>query len=156
MATDFERKHIRLKDFAYKTGYVYFATICTLDRQPHFNNKDLAEFIVSAIDFYINNNTVNVYCYCIMPDHIHLLLSLNDNYPKDLSVWVSSFKRYISRETGNKFGILNLWQRNYNDHMVRTDESFLNIAEYRLNNPVRKGFVNEWSEYPYSKIRIEH
>ncbi|MFI5211590.1 MAG: REP-associated tyrosine transposase [Ignavibacteria bacterium] len=154
MSPDFIRKHIRLKDFPYKTGYVYFITICTFDRQPHFINKELAGFIESVIDFYINNNTIAVYCYCIMPDHIHILLSLCDEYEKGLSSWVSSFKRYINAEAENRFRIKNIWQGNYHDHVVRTNESLNNIAEYILNNPVRKGIVSEWMEYPFSKIKL--
>jgi hypothetical protein len=47
-----------------------------------------------------------------------------------------------------------MWQKNYNDHVVRTDESLYNIAEYILNNPVRKNLVTEWQQYPFSKISL--
>jgi hypothetical protein len=28
------------------------------------------------------------------------------------------------------------------------------IADYILNNPVRKGIVDEWEKYPFSRIMI--
>jgi REP element-mobilizing transposase RayT len=87
-----------------------------------------------------------------MPDHIHLLLSLTDNYQKSLSNWVAAFKRYIARLVNELFDIKPLWQTNFYDHVVRRDESLLEIAKYILNNPVRKGMVACWEEYPYSKI----
>jgi REP element-mobilizing transposase RayT len=44
------------------------------------------------------------------------------------------------------------WQSNFYDHVVRKDESLLEICSYILNNPVRKGMVSNWEEYPYSQI----
>ena len=87
-----------------------------------------------------------------MPDHLHILLSLNDNYPKRLQEWVSAFKRYTSKTTCDLCGIKPLWQKNFYDHVVRKEESLIEIAEYIVNNPVRKGMVEVWEQHPYSKI----
>ena len=50
------------------------------------------------------------------------------------------------------FEIKPLWQKNFYDHIVRKEESLLKIAEYIVDNPVRKELVSEWEEYPYSKV----
>ena len=152
--TDFIRKNIRLNGFDYKTGYAYFVTICTNNKEKYFLNKEIAEIVESSLDFRIAAKEVTVICYCIMPDHLHMLFSLNESYSNNLSSWVSSFKRYISNQMNTKFGIKEFWHVNYYDHIVRNDESLENIAEYILNNPVRKQMVKDWTEYPYSKIKI--
>lgn len=36
--------------------------------------------------------------------------------------------------------------------MFRYDESMQKAAWYILNNPVRKGLVAEWQDYPYAAI----
>ena len=151
---DFIRKTIRLKEFDYKTGYVYFVTICTKDKKHLFNDSKLAEFVASTIDHRVRNSEVIVYCYCIMSNHIHLLLSICEEYEKDLSAWIGTFKKYISIEGKKKFGIDDIWQKNYYDHVVRNDESMKTIADYILNNPVRKGIVDEWEKYPFSRIMV--
>jgi putative transposase len=87
-----------------------------------------------------------------MPDHLHLLLSLGERYQKNLQNWISAFKRYVSRQTNVSFSVRSLWQKNFYDHIVRTDESVSKIAEYIVNNPVRQGLVSVWKEYPYSRI----
>jgi REP element-mobilizing transposase RayT len=150
----FRRKNIRLKDFDYKNGYAYFVTICTSNKKTYFDNHDLAGFVESTLQFRINKNEIMLFCYCIMPNYIHLLLSLDEKYGNSLSGWISSFKRYISRIANEKYSIKNLWQRNYYDHVVRGNESLSNIAEYILNNPVRKGLAGKWTEYPFSKLTI--
>ena len=151
---DFKRKNIRLQDFEYKTGYAYFVTICTKNRVEHFLNDEIAKLVETSINFRIQKNEISVMCYCIMPDHIHMLFSLNENYKYNLSIWISSFKRFISGQVRSKFGIIDFWHLNYYDHIVRTDESLKNIAEYILNNPVRKKIVAHWQSYPYSKLLI--
>ena len=87
-----------------------------------------------------------------MSNHIHLLFSLGEGYDKPLSVWVSSFKRYTSKLAKEISGMDKLWQINFYDHVVRKDESLSNIAEYILHNPVRKGIVTKWEDYPFSKL----
>ena len=39
--------------------------------------------------------------------------------------------------TNKKFGC-KIWQRGYNDHVIRNDEDYLRIAEYIMNNPYGK------------------
>jgi hypothetical protein len=34
--------------------------------------------------------------------------------------------------------------------VLRREESVLAVAEYILNNPVRKGYVAQWQDWPYS------
>lgn len=156
------RKNIRLECFNYKgSAYVYFITICTHDKQHYFSNVKVAKIIKDEIEFRMINE-IKLFCYCIMPDHLHMLLSLTENYAKKgagksigkgtLQNWVSAFKRYTSRIANQLFEIKPLWQKNFYDHIVRKEESFLKIAEYIVNNPVRKGMVSEWEEYPHSRI----
>jgi len=147
------RKPLRLGEFEYKGSYfVYHITICTSNKQPYFLEPRIAQLIEDALGFGRNKNEIVLFCYCVMPDHLHILLSLNDTYPKRLQEWVSAFKRFTSKKTFELFGIKPLWQKNFYDHIVRKEESLNNIAEYIVNNPVRKGIVEEWEQYPHSKI----
>jgi REP element-mobilizing transposase RayT len=147
------RKKLRLSNFGYKgSSFVYFITICTANKQPYFLNDEIAKTIADEMEFRKINKEIKLFCYCIMPDHLHVLLSLTEDYQKKLQDWVSAFKRYTAKITSQSFGIKPLWQRNFYDHIVRKEESLLKIAEYIVNNPVRKGMVSNWEEYPYSKI----
>ncbi|MCC7210600.1 MAG: hypothetical protein IT451_02000 [Candidatus Brocadia sp.] len=42
------------------------------------------------------------------------------------------------------------WQTSFYDHFLRKEEDVRDTVMYVLNNPVRKGLVAEWREYPYS------
>ena len=43
-----------------------------------------------------------------------------------------------------------LWQENYYDHVLRSHESGMRIAQYILENPLRKGLVDTVEDYAYS------
>ena len=43
-----------------------------------------------------------------------------------------------------------LWQENYYEHILRKDEDTISVVKYILNNPVRKGLVEDYREYFYS------
>ena len=87
---DFEkRKHPRLKQYDYSENGYYSITICTKERKKILSNivgrvaHNPPQIILTDIgkvaDKYIKNinrvyEGVSVDYYCIMPDHIHLIL----------------------------------------------------------------------------------
>ena len=42
-----------------------------------------------------------------------------------------------------------LWHLSYHDHVLRKEESVNDVALYILNNPVRKGMVDDFKKYDY-------
>ncbi|MFZ2089614.1 MAG: hypothetical protein WAU47_13665, partial [Desulfobaccales bacterium] len=41
------------------------------------------------------------------------------------------------------------WQKDFFDHILRKDESLPVVIRYVLENPVRKGLVSDWRDYPF-------
>jgi REP element-mobilizing transposase RayT len=41
------------------------------------------------------------------------------------------------------------WQKDFYDHVIRTNEDVATQVKYTLDNPVRKGLVSSWEEYPF-------
>jgi REP element-mobilizing transposase RayT len=149
------RKRIHLKEFDYSgSGYIYFVTICTKNKVNHFSDSKIADIISNELDERVKMKEIILYCYCIMPDHLHLLLSLSENYRKKLQNWISAFKRFTVKIVKDKFGITDLWQVNFYERILRQEESIETVGNYIISNPVRKGIVDNWTEYKYSKICI--
>jgi putative transposase len=153
------RKRIHLESIHYNSSEnIYFLAMCTDKKQPYFSNPILSKVIADELEHRHRNREMKLFCYCIMPDHLHLLVSLEEDYLKEkgafgertLQDWVSAFKRYTSR-VGSTHNIKPLWQSNFYDHIVRNDESLTGICEYILNNPVRRGIVSTSEEYPYAR-----
>jgi putative transposase len=56
---------------------------------------------------------------------------------------VTEWKKFIARSCGV------VWQRDFFDHRLRSDESWRDKAEYIALNPVRKGLVTRPEDWPH-------
>jgi putative transposase len=140
----------RLQDFDYRGYYRYFITMCTDRKMKLFEND---EQVKSTLEILANESlkySFKVWAYCFMPDHLHLLLE-GDKTDADMKSFVKVFKQktgYLynkeSTMTGNGG---KMWQSGYYDHVLRNDEDTYEVLKYILNNPVRKGLVNNYTDY---------
>ena len=144
-----KRKRLRLEHFDYASpNYVYFLTICADPSKSPFNNTELAKEVIGSLNYQREKKQIELYCYCLMPDHLHLLLSPYVGI--DIPEVIQQFKTFTTHLSW-KFGYEGkLWQRSYYDHIIRREEDLLKTCEYILSNPVRKGFVKKAGDWPYS------
>lgn len=136
-----KRKSPRIRGYDYSTPGAYFVTICTHNKQHILSNivgegfHTLPQNILTPIGIevensiqYINKNYVGVEIekYVVMPNHIHLIVNLNDsgghgNPP--LQNIIGQLKSY----TTNKFGGV-LWQRSFHDHIIRDENDYKKLG----------------------------
>ncbi|MBK9124246.1 MAG: transposase [Chloroflexi bacterium] len=85
-------------------------------------------------------NHVALDCHIVMPNHIHLLLSLYERPDANvapLGVVIGTFKAQVTREVNridSAFG--RIWQSRYHDHIVRSPDELERIRAYIRFNPV--------------------
>jgi len=60
---------------------------------------------------------------------------------------IKSLSTRLAWQRGHKGAI---WQRSFYDHFLRRDEDCMVTAKYIIGNPVRKGIVECWEDYPFS------
>jgi len=76
----------------------------------------------------------------IMPDHVHLLLRLDEPESGGMRAsrpTVQMVVRAVKRLTAMEFG-QSIWQESFYDHVVRTEEDFREILRYIQENPQRR------------------
>ncbi len=143
-------KRPRLKDFDYIGTYAYFVTILTKDRGTYLKEVEVVDSLIGILVEKARSERFSVLAYCFMPDHLHLLVSGEDDN-SNLKKFISLFKQksgYWFKKNYNK----NLWHISYYDHILRKEESIENVALYILENPVRRGLVSDPKEYPFSRL----
>ena len=154
------RKEIRLKDYDYGSTGTYFVTVCakerenifwedvgtTIGRQSDVNLSHYGKMVDDAI-----NNISNIYPsvtvdhYVIMPDHIHLLLSiLHDDDGRPMVVptinrMVNQMKGYVSKQIGHS-----IWQGRFYDHVIRNRDDYNEHVQYIRENPMRWYYDKEF------------
>ena len=142
-----ERKSsLRLKGFNYTGNYAYLVTCCTNKKKHYFQSKNITESMIKVLKETSSQFSFNVYAYCFMPDHLHILIIGSEN--SSLHGFMKIFKQKSSFFF-KKFSKDILWQRSYHDHVLRKEEALIDIALYIFNNPVRKGLVRDYKDYPY-------
>lgn len=159
-----KRKHIRIENYDYSTPGAYFITVCVNNRKPILWNVGAATCrpnsnststvgaatcrpnlsktgsIVKTAILQISEHypAVSVDKYCIMPDHIHMILSINTDEDgrqvaaPTVSTVVGHMKRWVSLQIGQS-----IWQKSFVDRVIRNDKGYRAVWEYIENNPVK-------------------
>ncbi len=140
------RKRNRLRGYDYSQGGAYYVTICAQYKRCLFGvvtdgpdepimDLNLLGHTVDAQIRMIPTHypSICVDRYCIMPNHVHLLLLFDterENPP--LSTVINQFKGAVTKAAGNP-----VWQKGYHDHIVRTEAGYRQIGSYIEHNAAK-------------------
>jgi REP element-mobilizing transposase RayT len=139
----------RLQGFNYhSTDHVYFVTMRARTGTTPFTDPALAEMCLASRHWRRADRGVELYAFCLMPDHLHLLLRLTDAR-RDLGHVIGAFKSFTTTQSWKKGWKGVLWQPRFYDHIVRGEEDARTKARYIVANPERKGLVAQGETYPY-------
>ncbi len=87
--------------------------------------------------------------YVLMPDHVHLFVRPAAD-AHALASWVKMWKSVSARAwIADGQARAPVWQQEYFDRFVRSDESYAQKWEYVRNNPVRAGLVSVADPWPF-------
>jgi REP element-mobilizing transposase RayT len=159
------RKNLRLPTWDYSTPGYYFITICTA-KKAHLFGRCVVGSLHEASSIYLSRygtivdnvikqipnhfSHIGIDKYVIMPNHLHLILTIADSEGVDwalheaplrrkrstVSKVVGYLKATASKEIHRNFCICEpIWQRGYYDHIIRNEPDYLRIWEYVDTNP---------------------
>lgn len=105
--------------------------------------------VEKTLFFIANKYHITVENYIIMPNHIHLLLTMDNNGFEIASGGhgnpllpdiIGQFKSYTAKLYREKIGESKtvLWQRGYYNHIVRNQDDFHNIWNYVEYNALKE------------------
>ncbi|CDZ74467.1 Hypothetical protein ING2D1G_0273 [Peptoniphilus sp. ING2-D1G] len=132
------RKLLRMQNYDYSNMGVYFITICSRGKEKIFGDiitgKNV-ELTLNENGKIIKNYIENIdelLIYKIMPNHVHILLLLDEESRKNnrsVPMIVRSLKSLSSKKIG-----FSCWQRSYHDRIVRNKREFEMIWNYIEHN----------------------
>jgi putative transposase len=144
-----QRHRIRLPTAVYaQPGHVCSITIAVQDRRPVFGDAIVADAAIDVLRSHADRTEVPIYAYCVMPDHAHLVLA--PSLRCDILTFVAQFKNLAQRAAWRAGVVGAFWQKSFWDRFPRNEEQLETVIEYVLNNPVRRGLVDDWRDYPHS------
>lgn len=138
----YSRKSPRIPNYDYSRKNYYFITICTHHKKCLFGNVDAHSPIGKIVQDHIEQiathyQSVKVDKYVIMPNHIHVILCLNCDRQIDIEQVVGQFKAGVTRDIRKCYPELEIWQRSFHDHVIRSQGDHERIWLYIEGNPQR-------------------
>lgn len=126
---------------AYPKGTPVHVVLGTHLAQPFFGDCRLAEAVHSLVCDHQRTLAT-----CLMPDHLHWLLDDSSKMRRA----VGSFRSYSTRVVRHLGHKGKLWQRSYWNQVVRFEADVPRFVGRIVGDPVRRGLVEDWREYPYT------
>ncbi|MBI5353560.1 MAG: 2-succinyl-5-enolpyruvyl-6-hydroxy-3-cyclohexene-1-carboxylic-acid synthase [Chloroflexi bacterium] len=124
-------------------------------------NDSIARIVIEKIHS-LNQARYNLIGYCIMPNHVHLLIESlirgNANHNgKSAKYPITETLRLLKGGTARACNLVleregHFWQQESYDRYIRDEQEFTRIIKYVLNNPVKAGLVKEWKDWQYSYL----
>ncbi|MBN2543704.1 transposase [bacterium] len=141
-----EKKH-RLPLEYYRGKIICAFTLCVKNRVEYFKDEKIVFKALDILKEDIRYHHCIAIAYCFMPDHVHLVLMGTED---DSDLWKCAGR--FHQRTGFYLKQIEKnfkWQKDFYDHIVRKDEDAVAQVRYIFENPVRKGLVSYWEDYPY-------
>jgi len=141
-------KPTRLKGFTYTGCHRYFITLRCYNQASYFASGNFTTEALEILKKTAEEKGFHVWAYCFMPNHLHLLVE-GKTEDADMTKFAVVFKQKTAFQFRQRHGA-KLWQPGYYERVMRKDEATLAVARYIIENPVRKGIVDDYAQYPYS------
>lgn len=145
----------------YSSNAGYFVTICTKDKEHYFGSISKGIMQLSAMGHIANScwyqipnhfPFVELGAHIIMPDHVHGIVIIKKNNPKNnpnpknkfgpqsqnLASIIRGFKVGVTknaRQINPQFS----WQSRFHDSIIRDRKSYERISRYIIDNPKNWG-----------------
>jgi len=117
-----------------------------------FAEKDYTVYL-SKLKEYGEKYNVSIHSYILMTNHVHLLLTPEEE-GDGVSRLMQSLGRYYVRYVNKAHGRTGtLWQGRFKSTLVDSERYFLTISRYIELNPVRANMVGHPAEYPWSSYQ---
>jgi putative transposase len=132
-------------------GLLYHVIVRGNQRQPTFlTDRDYQAYLI-RLATYKKRHSVKLYAYCLMPNHVHLLLQTSEvPLAKFMQGLQQSYTQRFNRVHG-KVG--HLFQGRYKAIVCERDEYLATLIRYIHLNPVRARLIDDPEAYPYSGHR---
>ena len=152
---------------------LYFISFATVNWIDVFVREEYMKIVLDSWKFCQEKKGLEIYGWCIMPSHVHMIIGSNKNKLEDI---VRDMKSYTStalrksikeniqesrkewmiwmmERAGKKNGNNNdwqFWQQHNKPLEIKDQEMFDKTLEYIHLNPVMAGFVTKSEDWKYS------
>ena len=152
---------------------LYFLTSTVVDFIDVFTRRELAEIVIDSLNFCVKAKGLEIYAWCLMPSHLHLIVSAKEG--KSISDIMRDSKKFCSKQIVKTIQEINesrrewmldkfefagrwnpkienfkFWQDGIHPIIIESNHFIDQKLNYIHQNPVTAGLVFEPAHYAYS------
>jgi len=132
-----------------KSG-VYHIIMRGINRQILFHEAEDNHLFLQTLKFYKEPCGYNLYAYCLMSNHIHLMLKVDLEPLEQIMRRICGKFVYWYNNKYDRTGYL--FQDRFKSEPVENDAYFLTVLRYIHQNPLKAGLVEDLKQYPWSSF----
>lgn len=130
---------------------IYHVMLRGNERKQIFHDDDDRNRFLYTLDKMRENKEYLLYAYCLMDNHVHLLISEDeDDISRSMKRIGVSYAYYFNKKYCR---VGHLFQDRYRSEVIDGESYLLMAARYIHNNPVKAGIVDKASDYKWSSYR---
>jgi len=121
-------------------------------KQIIFEGEEDYRLYVNLLNKYCKETSFSIIAYCLMPNHIHLLLRQEDQDTpaKLMSRLHTAYAVYYNKKYKS---IGHLFQGRYKQKIIKSDNYLIRLVSYIHRNPVKDMLVEAPEGYSWSSFR---
>jgi len=146
-----QKSHLRRLAIVFQPDPVFLITTCTHERRPILANAAIHQVLRREWSGLRRRHGWAAGRYVVMPDHVHFLVRPAGRPERPLATAVGKWKEWTARGMA-RLGVARspVWQPEFFDHLIRSEESLEEKWRYVQENPVRAGLVERAEDWPWS------
>lgn len=130
-----------------KSG-IYHIMLRGNNRQTIFEDDEDRKIFLSHLEKCLNETGAIIYAWCLMNNHIHLMIQLVE---QDISLIMRKLgAKYVYWYNRKYDRVGNLFQDRFKSEQIEDEKYFLTVLRYIHQNPVKAGLCSNISDYRYS------
>ncbi|MCL4364555.1 transposase, partial [Patescibacteria group bacterium] len=110
------------------------------------------KYVYKSVFLQKENQLFRLICYCVMPDHYHLLVRIlkEGTFSKYINDLENSYTRFFNIKFKRKGP---LWQSAFKSVRIKNDEQLLHVTRYIHINPTTNNLVNRPEDWEFSSYK---
>ncbi len=115
--------------------------------------RDYTEYL-SRLEFYKKKYAFKLYSFCLMPNHVHLIIEVDVNSKlnkimRGLNLSYTLYFNFKYKTVGH------LWQDRFKSKIIEKDTYLLECINYIEANPLRANLTSNIEEYVWSSYAFK-
>ncbi|MCR5324895.1 MAG: transposase [Lachnospiraceae bacterium] len=132
----------------YCESKIYHVMLRGINKQQIFYDEDDFDCFTDVLKKYKSVSGFTLYAYCLMGNHVHLLIGVGEEDIGTIFRRIGSSFVYRYNMKYERSG--HLFQDRFRSEPVETDQYFMVVLRYILQNPVAAGLCSLPVEYKHS------